>query len=221
MDESFQSSDDSIRERVSSGIIREILIEAKRVGATAAYLTSWEGHLDLDCDWVLESGMSKVAREWWDLGRELRYPGYLDEDFPLYDKKTNRLSIPPSTRTFLSEIPCLESKDPGHLPKLLSLMRLVTLNDFDSWNFLNAYHSGTLDERFFQPTTLLYLHSARVPKRPQCWSNHANIHGTPFSHQLSFRVCLGPGTLVDRGKYKPLPASLLVALHLPRTYWRR
>ena len=114
------------------------------------YLTSWEGHSDLDCHWVLESGMSKVAREWWDVERELRYPGYLDEDFPLYDKKSNRLSTPPSTRTFLSEIPCLESKDPGHSPKLLSLMRFVTSNDFDSWNFLTAYHSGNLDERFFQ-----------------------------------------------------------------------
>ena len=78
---------------VNTGIVKEI--EAQKVpdgvGVKGMYLSTWEGHADLQCSWVRESGMSKATKDWWRLESELRYPGYSDNDCPLYDDKQNSL----------------------------------------------------------------------------------------------------------------------------------
>ena len=76
----------------------DILIEAQRVpdgaGVKGMHLRTREGHADLQCSWVRGSGMSKatkLAKDWWRLGSELREPGYSGNDYSLYEDKQNSL----------------------------------------------------------------------------------------------------------------------------------
>ena len=85
------TSDEYVQQLVNTGIVSDNLIEAQRVpdgaGVKGMYLSTWEGHADLQCSWVRESGMSKATKDWWTLGSKLRYPGDPENDYPLYDDK--------------------------------------------------------------------------------------------------------------------------------------
>ena len=89
----------------NTGFLMDILIEAQRAsdrpGVKGMYLSTFEGHGDLQCAWVRESGMSKDAKDWWRLGSELPYPGYSEADYPCYDDKQNPLGHSLSSDEFL------------------------------------------------------------------------------------------------------------------------
>jgi hypothetical protein len=98
------------------------------------YLTNWEGYADLDCSWVRETGMAKATKDWWYRERELRYPGYSNVDYPLYDEKDNSLGFSPSTQEFLNSL---------GLPLLLgtaeperAFLSFVANTEFNAWNFV-------------------------------------------------------------------------------------
>lgn len=104
----LDSSPDSDDEKF--GNVKDILIEAMIPAkgdrpATFMYLATFEGYRDIECSWVRYNGMSKAAIDWWKCERELRYPGYTDENIPVYDAKTNTLQLCPSTSHFLSFLP--------------------------------------------------------------------------------------------------------------------
>ena len=71
--DSGATSDDDGSSPAGEGIVRDILIEAIRRSpagaASGMYLSTWEGHPDLECSWVRDGGMSKATKEWWMLER--------------------------------------------------------------------------------------------------------------------------------------------------------
>ena len=60
--ESDGTSDDQGTKPAGEGVVRDTVIEARRLSAggvaSAMYLTNWEGYADLDGSWVRETGMS-------------------------------------------------------------------------------------------------------------------------------------------------------------------
>ena len=132
------SSDDEIM-----GQVDDIIIEAK-VPATATrpssriYLTTWDGYFEIDCSWVRESGMSKHTKDWWVLERELRYPAYLQNDFPIYDVKTNSLSPGAATENFISVLPASVLRRAGLPIARADFMSYITGADFDIMRLLNT-----------------------------------------------------------------------------------
>lgn len=154
--ESEATSDEHFGDLPSTGTVRDILIEAQRlpVGAVGRgmYLTNWEGFADLECSWVRESGMSKVTKDWWELERELRYPGYSSDDYPVYDDKHNSLCHSPATRDFLGSLPLelLGSATPEK-----SFSELVGKPEFKAWNFILALNGDISMELFFRITETL------------------------------------------------------------------
>ena len=154
--ESDGTSDESGPERVTSGIVKDILIEAQTLpageGGRNVYLTTWEGHGDLECAWVRESGMSKATKDWWSLEHELRYPGYCANDYPLYDAKQNSLCLSASSREFLLALPLslLQSSTPE-----ITFMELVASPEFIAWNFVLAVFGEVSLELFFRITETL------------------------------------------------------------------
>ena len=89
------TSDEYVQQLVNTGIVKGILIEAQRVpdggGMKGMHLITPEGHADLQCSWVRESRVSKATKDWWRLESELRYPGYSENHFSLYEDKQNSL----------------------------------------------------------------------------------------------------------------------------------
>lgn len=162
--ESELTSDEQLGESPSTGTVRDILIEAQRlpIGAVGrgTYLTNWDGYADLECSWVRESGMSKVTKDWWELERELRYPGYSCDDYPVYDDKNNSLSHSHVTRKFLESLPLslLASATPEK-----SFIELVGKPEFNAWNFILALSGEFSMEIFFRITETLVADDRKVP----------------------------------------------------------
>ena len=131
--ESDGTSDECSQELMNTGFVKDILIEAQRAsdrpGVKGMYLSTFEGHGDLQCAWVRESGMSKDAKDWWRLESELRYPGYSDADYPCYDDKENSLGHSLSSGEFLRCLPLalLDSPAPEQ-----SFMELVANPGFNA-----------------------------------------------------------------------------------------
>ena len=101
--ESGSSEEDSDH---TSGNIESVLIEARQAGTGHPYyLCTWQGYFPIDCNWVKQKDMSKDAGSWWSLERESVYPGFVDEDFPIYDTKANTLRVGRSTEKFLTTLP--------------------------------------------------------------------------------------------------------------------
>ena len=162
--ESEASSDEHLGESPSTGSVRDILIEAQRlpVGAVGRgmYLTNWDGYADLGCSWVKETGMSKVAKDWWEFERELRYPGYSSDDYPVCDDKNNSLCYSPVTRQFLESLPLslLASATPEK-----SFIELVAKPEFNAWNFILALNGEISMELFFRITETLADDDRKIP----------------------------------------------------------
>lgn len=136
------ASDDFGPEYVESGIVKDIIIEAQDTkGGNAprgAYLTTWEGYPDLECAWVLASGMSQATKVWWELEREQVYPGYSVADFPVYDSKSNVLRHSPTSESFIAMFPLSEEKI-GRVENPWGLfMESLVKVDFDQWSFVHA-----------------------------------------------------------------------------------
>ena len=162
--ESEGSSEEQEGEPLRTGIVRNILIEAKRplpdeVG-NGMYLSTWEGYDDLQCSWVRESGMSKATKDWWLVESEMRYPGYSKDDYPVYDEKNNTLDHSPSSNEFLKSIPLgmLQSETP-----LKIFMELVAKSEFNAWNFIRSLIGETSIELFFRITETLVDVDRKVP----------------------------------------------------------
>ena len=154
--ESDGTSDECSQELMNTGFVKDILIEAQRAsdqqGVKGMYLSTFEGHGDLQCAWVRESGMSKDAKDWWRLESELRYPGYSDADYPCYDDKENSLGHSLSSGEFLRCLPLALRDSPA--PEQ-SFMELVANPGFNAWNFVLALIGETSFELFFRITETL------------------------------------------------------------------
>src|SRR3569623_1442799 len=90
----------------SAGNIESVLVEARQAGTGHPYyLCTWQGYFPIDCNWVKHKDMSKAAGSWWSLERESVFPGFVDEDFPIYDTMANTLRVGRSTEKFLTTVP--------------------------------------------------------------------------------------------------------------------
>lgn len=159
------TSDEQVGAPVGSGVVRDILIEAKRqpagVPTQGIYLTNWEGYTDLDCAWVREGGMSKATKDWWNLESEMRYPGYGNDDYSLYDDKDNSLCYSPSTKEFLKSLglpTLLGSPEPDR-----RFLQLITNTEFNTWNFVLALSGETSLDLFFRITETLAVGDHEIP----------------------------------------------------------
>ena len=102
---------------------------------------------------VREIGMSKATKDWWCLDRELRYPGYSDVDYPLYDEKDNSLGFSPSTEEFLKSLAL-----PLHLGSAAperNFLAFVANPEFNAWNLVLALSGEASLELFFRITETL------------------------------------------------------------------
>jgi len=163
--ESDGTSDEHGSKPASDGVVREIVIEARRLSGAGAssgmYLSNWEGYADLDCSWVRESGMSKATKDWWSMERTMRYPGYSNDDYPLYDEKSNSLNFSPSNQEFLNSLAL-----PLHLHSVLperTFLSLVVNPEFNAWNFVLALSGETSLDLFFRITETLVDVDRKVP----------------------------------------------------------
>ena len=163
--ESDGTSDEHGSKPASDGVVREIVIEARRLSGAGAssgmYLSNWEGYADLDCSWVRESGMSKATKDWWSMERTMRYPGYSNDDYPLYDEKSNSLNFSPSNQEFLNSLAL-----PLHLHSVLperTFLSLVVNPEFNAWNFVLALSGETSLDLFFTITETLVDVDRKVP----------------------------------------------------------
>ena len=151
----------------------------ERPGVKGMYLSTFEGHGDLQCAWVRESDMSKDAKDWWRLESELRYPGYSDADYPCYDDKENSLGHSLSSGEFLRCLPLalLDSPAPEQ-----SFMELVANPGFNAWNFVLALIGETSFELFFRLLSILNERSS--------WRKSTQYRRlVTFSLKLLFAVC--------------------------------
>ena len=162
-DASSDAKDCSSSEDDMVGKVEDIIIEAQ-VPSTPSrpssriYLTTWDGYFDIDCSWVRESGMSKTTKDWWTLERDCRYPGYLPVDFPVYDSKTNSLSVGVTTKHFLSVLPPEVLHTAGAQMSIEQLMSYIATVDFNILRFLNALlHITGLEELGNDDVPFLHL----------------------------------------------------------------
>lgn len=152
------TSDEFAPEYVESGIVKDIIIEAQDTrGGNAprgAYLTTWEGYPDLECAWVLSSGMSTATKVWWELEREQVYPGYSVSDFPVYDSKSNVLRHSPASEIFIAMLPLSDEKicRVGN-PWDIFMESLIEV-DFDQWRFVHAAMDVKTFAEFFGESIL-------------------------------------------------------------------
>ena len=142
-DAASEDKDGSSSEDDMMGKVEDIIIEAQVPNtqtrpSSKIYLTTWDGYFDIDCSWVRESGMSKTTKDWWTLERDFRYPGYLPVDFPVYDTKTNSLSVGATTQHFLSVIPPEVLHTAGAQMSIEKFMSHIVTGGFNIIRFLNA-----------------------------------------------------------------------------------
>ena len=102
----------------------------------------------------------KLTKEWWEFERELRYPGYSSDDYPVYDDKNNSLCCSPVTRKFLESLPLslLASATPEK-----SFIELVAKPEFNAWNFILALNGEISMELFFRITETLADDDRKIP----------------------------------------------------------
>ena len=105
--------------------------------------------------------MAKATKDWWYLERELRYPGYSNVDYPVYDEKDNSLDFSQSTQEFLNSLA---------LPLLLrsaeaerTFLSFVANTGFNAWNFVLALCGEASLELFFRITETLAAGDRKVP----------------------------------------------------------
>src|SRR3569623_1449294 len=84
--------------------IHALALHKDAKSAREFYLCTWQGFHELDCSWVKDKDMSTEANNWWSREREHVFPDFNDDDFPLYDEKTNTLSLGTATNRFVNAL---------------------------------------------------------------------------------------------------------------------
>ena len=196
--ESDITSDEYSADVASTGIVKDITIEAIRNSGdehAKMYLSTFEGHADLQCSWVSDSGMSKATKDWWLLARELRYPGYSGLDYPVYDQKENSLSRGASTTEFLSLLPLelLQSPTPEK-----TFTELVANPEFKVENFIDALVGEASLELFFLITETLVDSDRKIPVDEQ--ASGSGIPPPP--HVRRMRLIVSSSSSDDTGEEK-------------------